>query len=254
MYQTKFSPNNGKPRLWFRCVFQLTPDCAGEQTIYCSEDWRTLIPLPRTNALYHKLKDSHQAYEGIHDYWRDRYKVASDTLANRPKTVGLDWHRLRANVACLVDWLRIAAKAGWLGSARTAQRPKGVRRKNDAGRKASMSVAKTRARLGLYSPYGRGAKKAGSGEETPPSRRPRGAPRPASSREPQSAGPAAQGIAPGRLRRFSAPMASMMPCAAGFVRAARRASLVGAPIRPGARHLRTLGRTLREATTGIEPV
>jgi hypothetical protein len=176
MYQTRFSPNNGKPRLWFRCVFQLTPDCVGEQTIYCSEDWRALIPLPRTNALYHELKESHQAYEGVHDYWRDRYKVASDTLANRPKAVGLDWHRLRANVACLVDWLRIAAKAGWLGSARTAQRPKGVRRKKDAGRKASMSVAKTRARLGLYSPYGPGAKKAGSGEETPPSRRPRGAP------------------------------------------------------------------------------
>ena len=39
-----------------------------------------------------------------------------------------------------------------------------------------MSVAKTRARLGLYKPYGPAAKKSGNGEETPPSRRPRGAP------------------------------------------------------------------------------
>lgn len=31
-----------------------------------------------------------------------------------------------------------------------------------------MSVAKTRARLGLYSPYGPGAKKSGHGEETHP--------------------------------------------------------------------------------------
>lgn len=176
MYQTRFSANGGKPRLWFRCTFQLTPGCAGEQTISCSDDWRTLIPLSRTNALYHELRESHQAYEGVHDYWRDRYRVASDTLANRPKAVGLDWHRLRANVACLVDWLRIAAKAGWLGSARAAQRHQGTRTRRDAGRRAAMSVAKTRARLGLYSPYGPGAKTSGRGEETPPSRRPRGAP------------------------------------------------------------------------------
>jgi hypothetical protein len=176
MYQTRFSANNGKPRLWFRCTFELTPDCAGEQTISCSEDWRSLIPLSRTSALYHELKESHRAYEAVHDYWRDRYKVASDTLANRPKAVGLDWHRLRANVACLIDWLRIAAKAGWLGSARSAVRHKGVRRQKKASQAAARSVAKTRARLGLYTPYGPGAKKSGRGEETPPSRRQRRAP------------------------------------------------------------------------------
>lgn len=174
MYQTRFSANNGKPRLWFRCTFQLTPACAGEQTIYCSEDWRVLIPLSRTNALYHELKESHQAYEGVHDYWRDRYKVASDTLANRPKAVGLDWHRLRAYAACLIDWLRIAAKAGWLGSAGAMQRFKGTRTKKGAGRKAAMSVAKTRARAGLYTPYGPGAKKNGNGHEAPPRPRPPG--------------------------------------------------------------------------------
>jgi hypothetical protein len=176
MYQTRYSPNNGKPRLWFRCTFQVSPDCAAEQTISCSTDWRSLIPLPRTNSLYHELKESHQTYEAVHDYWRDRYRVASDTLANRPKAVGLGLHRLRANVACLVDWLRIAAKAGWLGSARAAQRHPGERKFKDRGHKSSMSIAKTRARQGLYSPYGPGATKSGRGEETPPSRRPRGAP------------------------------------------------------------------------------
>lgn len=176
MHQIRFSANGGKPRLWFRCTFQLTPQCVGEQTIYCSEEWRTLIPLARTNALYHELKEAHQSYEGVHDYWRDRYRVASDTLANRPKAVGLDWHRLRANVACLIDWLRIAAKNDWLGSVRSAARRRGTRTQKDAGRKAAMSVAKIRARIGLYKPYGPGAKKLGRGEETPPSRRPRGAP------------------------------------------------------------------------------
>jgi hypothetical protein len=176
--QTRFSANGGKPRLWFRCTFQLTPDCTGEQTIFCSEDWRTLIPLPRTNALYHELKESHQQYEGVHDYWRDRYKVASDTLANRLKAIGLDWHRLRANVACLVDWLRIAAKAGWLDPklAPSAQPHEGVRRKKKAGRSATLSIAKTRPPRPLYKPYGPGAVKSGRGEEKPPSRRARGAP------------------------------------------------------------------------------
>jgi hypothetical protein len=174
MYMTRFSANGGRPRMWFRCTFQLTPACAGEQTISCGEDWRVLIPLPRSNALYHELKESHQQYEGAHDYWRDRYKVAADTLANRPKGVGLDWHRLRANVACFVDWMRIAAKAGWLGSTRAARRHSGVRRKKKAGREAAMSVAKTRARAGLYTPYGPGAKKTGTGHETPPRPRPPG--------------------------------------------------------------------------------
>jgi hypothetical protein len=173
MYSTRFSPNGGKPRLWFRCLFQPTDDCKrGDQTIYCSEDWRVLIPLPRTKPLYHELKESHQSYEGVHDYWRDRYRVASDTLANRPKAVGLAWHQLRANVACLVDWLRIAAKNGWLGSVRAALRHAGTRTKRKAGEDAANSVAKSRARQGLYTPYGRGAKKNGNGHETAPRPRP----------------------------------------------------------------------------------
>lgn len=130
--------------------------------------------MSRTNALYHELKESHQAYEGVHDYWRDRYKVASDTLANRPKADGLDWHCLRANVACLVDWLRIAAKAGWLSATRSTRRHDGVRRMKKAGRDASRSIAKTRAQAGLYTPYGPGAKKNGNGHETPPRPRPPG--------------------------------------------------------------------------------
>ena len=53
MYQTRFPPDNGKPRLWFRCTFQFTPQCAGERTIPpAPEDWRTLIPLASANALY----------------------------------------------------------------------------------------------------------------------------------------------------------------------------------------------------------
>ena len=92
-----------------------------EQTISCSADWRLLVPLAQTEPLYHELAESHQTYEGVHLYWRNRYRVGSDVLANRSKRVSIGCHRLRANVACLVDWLRIAARCGWLGS--TAARP-----------------------------------------------------------------------------------------------------------------------------------
>ncbi|MGA2453371.1 MAG: hypothetical protein ABSG93_07600 [Solirubrobacteraceae bacterium] len=185
MHQVRFSANGGKPRLWFRCTFQLTPDCGDEQTIYCHEDWRALIPLPRTSALYHELRKSHRSYEAVHDYWRDRYRVASDNLANRPKSVGIGWHRLRASVASLIDWLRIAAKAGWLGSTRSARRHAGERPFKDAGRKAADQLASIRARIGLYKPYGPQASKTGHKDATaPPSQRPRGAP-PGARRKPR---------------------------------------------------------------------
>ncbi len=122
MSQVRFSAAHGKPRLWFRCMIGATPECAKEQTISCAQDWKALIPLARTSALYHELKESHGTYEAAHDWWRDRYKVCADELGVRPKVVSLSWHRLRANVACLIDWLRIAAKNGWLGSARAARR------------------------------------------------------------------------------------------------------------------------------------
>jgi hypothetical protein len=175
MEQVRFSANRGRPRLWFRCMVGVTPECAKEQTISCQADWKMLVPLARTEALYHELKESHSTYEGVHDYWRDRYKVAADELGVRPKVVSLDWHRLRANVACLIEWLRIGAKHGWLGSVRGAQR-QGERRFKEVGERAAAKLAKFRWRIGLAQPYGPKAAALGLGEETPPSRRPRGTP------------------------------------------------------------------------------
>ncbi len=181
MEQVRSSANGGKPRLWSVCMLGFTPGCAKEQTISCSVDWRRLIPLPRTSALYHELKASHGTYEGVHDYWRDRYKVCADELGVRPKVVSIDWHRLRANVACLIEWLRIGAKHGWLGSARDARRKgarrmEGERRFKETGERIAAKLAEQRLDKGLGQPYGPMAAVLGIGEATPPSRRPRGAP------------------------------------------------------------------------------
>jgi hypothetical protein len=175
MEQFRFALDRGNPRLWFRCMIGATTECKGPQTIYCNKDWKALVPLSRLEPLYHELKESHQTYEGVHDYWRDRYKVAADDLGVRPKVVSQDWHRLRAYIACLVDWLRISAKNGWLGSARTARKT-GERRFKERGERIASRLLKMRHRMGLAQPYGAKAVELGLGELIPPSRRSRGAP------------------------------------------------------------------------------
>jgi hypothetical protein len=176
--QVRFSANGGKPRIWVRCIHQPTAGCAAEQTISCSADWRLLVPLPRTEALYHELKESHQTYEAAHDYWRDRYKVGADDIGIRPKIVGLGWHRLRANAACLIDWLRIAAKNGWLSCTVSAVKVAGERKFKSVGEKIAQRLGKLRVAAGLAASYGPQAKKLGLGPAAPPSGQPRGAPPP----------------------------------------------------------------------------
>jgi hypothetical protein len=173
--QIKFSTAGGEPRLWFRCVDGTeTPGCAKEQTISCSKDWRLLVPLARTQPLYHELKQSHQTYEATHDYWRDRYKVCADNLAIRPKAVGLNLHRLRANVACFVEWLRIAAKQKWLKKAKKGvARLVGTRVFKKRGVQAASDLEKARTHIGLSEPYGPKAAALGIGRTTFPSERPR---------------------------------------------------------------------------------
>ena len=54
------------------------------------------------------------------------HKVAADDLGVRSKIRDLGWHRLRANVAALTDWLRICHREGWLAWA-SEHRPRGAR-------------------------------------------------------------------------------------------------------------------------------
>lgn len=74
-----------RPRLWFNYMSGASPACAKTQSIACSTDYRLLVPLWRTEKLYHELRASHGTYESAHDWWRDRYKVAADDLGLRPK-------------------------------------------------------------------------------------------------------------------------------------------------------------------------
>jgi hypothetical protein len=164
-----------EPRIWFDCMSPATPECAKTQTIACSTDYRLLVPLWRTDSLYHELKESHGTYEAQHDWWRDRYKVAADHLGNRPKVRGIGWHRLRANVASLIEWLRICYREGWLGSPRRNDRGP-ERGFKDRGQRISVKLGNMRARMGVIVAYGEKAEQLQLGQRTPPSRRPHGAP------------------------------------------------------------------------------
>jgi hypothetical protein len=134
----------------------------------CSKDWRLLLPLWRTDPIYHELEASHSIYERVHRHWRERYQVAGDGLSNRPKRRGLAWQDLRAQAALVAEWLRISWREGWLGSAR---RNNASPTRFGEGKRRAESLGLYRAKAGLTLPYGVAAAALGLGLEEPPSRR-----------------------------------------------------------------------------------
>jgi len=173
----RFRVDRSGPRLWFTCVQKTTADCQRAQSLTCSKDWRLLNPLWRTDPIYHELWATHSNYERVHYHWRERYKVAGDNLANRPKRRGLAWQELRAQAALAIEWFCIAFRQGWLGSARRNQ--KAATRYIEAGAKSLDELLKRRALDGLTKWYGAAAEALGIGQQAPPSRRagaPPGAP------------------------------------------------------------------------------
>ena len=147
----RFSPDP-KPRLWFRCLGAQTPECVPEQTIACAKNWRALLLLWRNDPVYMELRDTHGEFEAVHDYWRDRYKVAAASLGQRPKRRGRDWQQLRASAALFVEWLRICSREGWLGDERTNCKQAHARMQK--GARAAVHLRDFRTRIGLNAPYG----------------------------------------------------------------------------------------------------
>lgn len=166
----RFLVDRSGPRLWFRCVQRVSAQCAKAQSLTCKTDYRLLLPLWRTDPIYHELRETHSQYERVHRHWRERYLVAGDNLATRPKRRGRGVQELRAQAALLIEWLRISFREGWLGSAR---RNRKTASSYGFGARAAESLRKARARIGLAGPYGPMAAALGIGEALPPSRRPR---------------------------------------------------------------------------------
>lgn len=137
-----------EPRLWFRCARPATPECERSQTIFCKENWRLLLPLWRTAPAYQVLRATHSAYESAHHRWRERYAVAGDTKADRPKRRGLGVQQLRASAALVIEWLTICHRQGWLGGPVLNERAESVISRDEADAYCARLVARRQA-LGL---------------------------------------------------------------------------------------------------------
>lgn len=137
-----------EPRLWFRCAMPTKADCEKVQSIQCKEHWRLLVPLWRTDPAYQVLRFSHTSYESAHDRWRERYAVAGDTRADRPKRRGLGVQQLRASVALVIEWLTICHRQGWLGGPVLNEREETVVSQADADRSCRRLIERRQA-LGL---------------------------------------------------------------------------------------------------------
>ena len=147
----------GEPRIRFRCMLGMLPECKETQSVACKHDWTLLIPMSRQLESYHALANSTKNLERVFRHWRARYTVAGTDVDTRPKRPGLAWQNLRASAALLVEWFRLCLRHGWLGS---------HRRRNDAEprflnageRLARMNTS--REISGLNLPYGPAARRA----------------------------------------------------------------------------------------------
>lgn len=73
------------------------------------------MPLWPTDPAYQVMLASHKSYEAAHHLWRERYAVAGDTKADRPKRRGIGVQQLRASAALVIEWVTICHRQGWLG-------------------------------------------------------------------------------------------------------------------------------------------
>ena len=103
------------PRLWFTCSMPQTDGCDRVQTISCAKDYKRLLPLWRTTDAYAAMRETHFDYERIHHFQRVRYRVGPDTLATRPKRIGIGCQQLRSSAAMLLETLFICLRQGWIG-------------------------------------------------------------------------------------------------------------------------------------------
>ncbi len=132
-----------------------------------------LIPLSRLSERYHALKKAGKNAEHVYRHWRDRYKVFGNNVDTRPKRPGIAWQNLRASVALLIEWFRLCARYGWLGSPRRCDEYQVE--ELHAGH-ALYKVLRSRAWHCLDLPYGPAAHKLGlAPDPDPPPSRPRNA-------------------------------------------------------------------------------
>lgn len=108
----------GDPRLSYRCNLGFRPECRNSlQTISCTREYRSLLPIGRRERIFHDLLSAHSNKEAVFDSWRDRYAVSGNANANRSKRRGsIAAQELRGAAALLAEWFRICVRHGYIGN------------------------------------------------------------------------------------------------------------------------------------------
>jgi hypothetical protein len=115
-YSAATANNRGEKtaaRMWFTCRAKAKPNCDREQSILCKAADRHLLPVWRDEDAYTAMRNNHFSYEHTRRDMRIQYGVAPDSLAIRPKRIGIAWQQLRASAAVLIEWLPVYQRAGF---------------------------------------------------------------------------------------------------------------------------------------------
>lgn len=145
----------GDPRIRFRCAIGWTGDCKKIQAISCRKETRALLPIARTEMVFHDLLHSHSTFEGVFDAWRDRYAVSGTSQATRSKRrYSIAAQKLRAAAALLAEWFRICLRQGYVGAKTTKTKNTRDAIERNGGAKGLIKVRTHRAEHGLELPYG----------------------------------------------------------------------------------------------------
>ena len=119
----RFNEKVGGGKIWFDCSNPTTPGCNKTQTIHCSRNWRRLLPIWRTGPSYGLLMEHGQQYERVHKQRRENFRSGGKHFIERVRMLGQACLQLRATAACVVEWILVLDRQGWLtpGQAERAQ-------------------------------------------------------------------------------------------------------------------------------------
>lgn len=114
----RFSTDGGG-RTWFDCSNPTTPACNKTQTIYSSREPRRLLPIWRTSPTYGLLMEHGQQFERVHKEHRERFRSGGKHFIERVRMMGQSCLQLRATAACVIEWLLVLDRQGWLNPGQT---------------------------------------------------------------------------------------------------------------------------------------
>ena len=108
----------------YECSVNPEGKCGGRRRIACSTDPRRLpVGIHPMSLAWHEAAEAHFNLENPHHTWRLDYGVGGDDRNTRPRRKGQPWQQLMADVALVLEWLRVCQANGWLAG-RSDRRPR----------------------------------------------------------------------------------------------------------------------------------